>query len=159
MKELSEIFRYRLIWLNFLLVILFSLLMVWFNFISLFSFALMINLYDILGYHFALIRRTTQLPEKVIIKAYRIHQLLFESLLVVLLGVLFGWQYSLGCVIIKWFGIQDILYYLFLQRKIPEKFTWMKWTPFGIVKGDLSKNEVIFQSTIGFIIAALIIFI
>lgn len=119
----------------------------------------MINLYDILGYHFTLIRRTKQLPEKVIIKAYRIHQLLFESLLVVLLGVLFGWQHSLGCVIIKWFGIQDILYYLFLQRKIPEKFTWMKWTPLGILKGDLSNIEVIFQGTIGFIIAILIIFL
>lgn len=157
MKELVSIFRYKLIWLNIILLIFSSALMFSYNFFSLVTFALAINLYDILGYHFTLIRRSTQLPDKIIIRAYRIHQLLFEILITLLIGLIAGWKYSIASLIIKWFGLQDILYYLFLQKKIPDKFTWMKWTPFGILKGDLSKFEVIFQSVIGIIISILII--
>lgn len=124
---------------------------------SLMTFVLVINLYDILGYHFTLIRRSTQLPGKVIIKAYRIHQLIFEVLVAVLLGLLIGWTYSISCGILKWFGTQDILYYLFLKKELPKKFTWLKWTPFGIIKGDLSKFEVIFQVVIGIILALMVI--
>lgn len=157
MKELFEIFRYRLLWLNLILVALSIVLMFHYKIISLLAFVLLINLYDILGYHFTLIRRSSQVPEKIIVKAYRVHQLLFEILIAVLIGLLLGWQYSITCAILKWFGLQDLLYYLFLQKQIPGKFTWMKWTPFGIIKGDLSKFEVIFQATIGIIIALLII--
>ncbi|BDQ01627.1 MAG: hypothetical protein KatS3mg036_0798 [Ignavibacterium sp.] len=157
MKELFEIFRYRLLWLNLILVALSIVLMFHYKIISLLAFVLLINLYDILGYHFTLIRRSTHVPDKVIVKAYRVHQLLFEILIAVLIGLIFGWQYSITCAILKWFGLQDLLYYLFLQKQIPDKFTWMKWTPFGIIKGDLSKFEVIFQATIGIIIAILII--
>jgi len=157
LKELFEIFRYRLLWLNLILVALSIVLMFHYKIILLLAFVLLINLYDILGYHFTLIRRSTNVPDKVIVKAYRVHQLLFEILIAVLIGLLFGWQYSITCGILKWFGLQDLLYYLFLQKKIPDKFTWMKWTPFGIIKGDLSKFEVIFQATIGIIIAILII--
>lgn len=157
MKEVLEIFRYRLLWLNFILLVVSAVLMFNYNIISLVTFALMINMYDILGYHFTLIRRTTKLPDKVIIKAYRIHQMMFEFLAAILIGLMVGWEYSIGCVIIKFFGVQDALYYLFLQKKFPDKFTWMKWTPLGIIKGDLSKFEVIFQTAIGIIISILII--
>ncbi|MEJ5263249.1 MAG: hypothetical protein WHT45_11250 [Ignavibacterium sp.] len=157
MKELLEIFRYRLLWLNIFLLIISAFLMFEFNWLSLLTFALLINLYDILGYHFTLIRRSTQLPEKVIIKAYRFHQLLFEIIIILFIGFVIGWKYSITCAILKWFGLQDVLYYLILQKKIPEKFTWMKWTPFGILKGDLSGNEVIFQAAIGIIISILIL--
>lgn len=157
MKELFEIFRYRLLWLNLIIVALSIVLMFHYKIISLIAYVLLINLYDILGYHFTLIRRGSQVPEKIIVKAYRVHQLLFEILIAVLIGLLFGWQYSITCAILKWFGLQDLLYYLFLQKQIPDKFSWMKWTPFGIIKGDLSKFEVIFQATIGIIIAILII--
>lgn len=126
-------------------------------FLSVVTFMLLINLYDILGYHFTLIRRTTQLPPIIFIRAYRIHQFLYEVLLILFIGLLFNPKYSIACIILKWFGLQDILYYLFLQKEIPDKFTWMKWTPFGFIKGDLSKFEVIFQVTIGIIIAILII--
>lgn len=157
MKEVLEIFRYRLLWLNFILLVVSAVMMFYYNIISLLTFAFMINIYDILGYHFTLIRRTTQLPDKVIIRAYRIHQMMFEILTAVLIGLMVGWEFSIGCVIIKFFGVQDALYYLFLQKKFPDKFTWMKWTPLGIIKGDLSKIEVIFQAVIGIIIAILII--
>ena len=157
MKELIEIIKYRLIWFNILLLIVSTALMFEYKIFSILTYALIINLYDILGYHFTLIRRGTQLPDKVIISAYRIHQMMFEILAAVLIGLIIGWEYSIACLIIKFFGVQDAFYYLFLQKKFPGKFTWLKWTPFGIIKGDLSKFEVIFQTTIGIIIATLII--
>lgn len=157
MKELLEIIKYRFVWFNLTLAIISAVLMFEYRLFSLLTFTLVINLYDILGYHFTLIRRSTQLPDKVIIRAYRIHQLVFEILVAVLIGLLVGWIYSISCVIIKWFGVQDIFYYLFLNKNIPNKFTWMKWTPFGIIKGELSKFEVIFQSVIGIIISILIV--
>ncbi|MFN3873879.1 MAG: hypothetical protein ACK4R9_12845 [Ignavibacterium sp.] len=157
MKELIEIFKYRLVSLNILLVTVSAVLMFEFKVFSLLTFVLAINLYDILGYHFTLIRRSTQLPDKVIIKAYRVHQLIFEILVIVLLGLLIGWTYSINCGIMKWFGTQDILYYIFLKKELPNKFTWMKWTPLGMIKGDLSKFDVIFQVIIGIILALIII--
>jgi hypothetical protein len=157
LKELFEIFRYHLLWLNIVLLIISAVMMFRYQSLSLVTFALLINLYDILGYHFTLIRRSTQLPDKIIIRAYRVHQLLFEILIIFFIAFVIGWKYAIGCAIIKWFGLQDILYYLVLQKKIPDKFTWMKWTPFGILKGDLSKNEVIFQAAVGIIISILIL--
>lgn len=157
MREFLEILKYRLVSLNVVLIILSAALMFLIPFLSVVTFMLLINLYDILGYHFTLIRRTTQLPPIIFIRAYRIHQFLYEVLLILFIGLLFNPKYSIACIILKWFGLQDILYYLFLQKEIPDKFTWMKWTPFGFIKGDLSKFEVIFQVTIGIIIAILII--
>jgi hypothetical protein len=43
-----------------------------------FLFILLSNLFDILGYHFSLIRRTTQIPEKIIIHSYRINQFMYD---------------------------------------------------------------------------------
>lgn len=157
MKEIIEILKYRYVLLNFILILLSGVLTFILPVFSVVTFLLVINIYDILGYHFVLIRRTTQLPPKVIIRAYRINQILFEILFLILIGIEFGAIYSIGCLVIKWFGVQDILYYLFLQKSLPDNFTWMKWTPFGIIKGDLSRFEVIFQSVIGIIISILII--
>ncbi len=157
MKEIIEILKYRLVLLNFLLSIFFGILLFIEPVFSLLTFLLVINIYDILGYHFVLIRRTTQLPPKVIIRAYRINQILFEILVIVLIGIGFGVKYSIGCLVMKWLGVQDTLYYLFLQKPLPDKFTWMKWTPLGIIKSNLSRFEVIFQSAIGIIIALLIV--
>ena len=116
-------------------------------------------MFDILGYHFTLIRRTTTMPEQEIIKAYRINQLMFDVMLFIFLGLLFGWVPSLCGVILKLFGMQDIIYYIFLQKALPEKWHWLRWTPFGWFKKVLTKKEVIFQATLGFIISFVILFI
>jgi len=116
------------------------------------------NLYDILGYHFTLIRRTTKMPEKIIIKSYRINQLMFDVVLLILLGLYFGWVFSLCGAILKIFGLQDLLYYFFLQKKLPLKWTWMKWTPLGFIKGNLSRVEIILQGIFGTIIFLIIFF-
>ena len=118
-----------------------------------FLFLLTSNLFDILGYHFTLIRRTTTLPEREIIKAYRINQLMFDIMLFVILGLLFGWIPALCGTVLKIFGAQDVTYYIFLQKQLPEKWHWLKFTPLGLIKKLLTKNEVLLQATVGLILS------
>jgi hypothetical protein len=99
------------------------------------------------------------MPEKEIIKAYRINQLMFDAMLFIFLGLLFGWVPALCGVILKLFGAQDIMYYIFLQKPLPEKWHWLRWTPLGWFKNVLTKNEVIFQAALGFVISYTILFL
>lgn len=99
------------------------------------------------------------MPEREIIKAYRINQLMFDVMLYVVLGLIFGWIPAFAGVILKIFGLQDIFYYLFLQKPLPEQWHWLKWTPFGLFKTILTRKEVIAQAVIGIIISlAVLIF-
>jgi len=156
-NDLIKILKYRLLWLNIFLIALFTFLSFLVFEVSAFLFVLISNLFDILGYHFTLIRRTKEIPDKIIVKSYRVNQLLFDVLLLLLIGIQFSWIASIAGWIMKLFGLQDVFYYLFLKEKLPEKWNWMKWTPFGWFKGDLTKNEIIIQSIIGIIIAVLIL--
>jgi hypothetical protein len=157
MIEFVYVFKYRLVWLNSLLCIIFTVLSFYFIEAAAFLFILLSNLFDILGYHFTLIRRTTQLPEKIIIHSYRINQFMYDVLLLIIIGIQFNWISSLAGWIMKLFGLQDIFYYLFLEEKLPAKWNWMKWTPLGFLKGDLAKNEIITQAVIGIIISLLLL--
>ena len=157
MKDIINLLKYRLVWLNFFAVIIFLTLSFYSYWAVVLLFIFCSNLYDILGYHFTLIRRTTKMPEKIIIKSYRINQLMFDIVLLILLGLYFGWVFSLCGAILKIFGLQDLLYYFFLQKELPLKWTWMKWTPLGFIKGDLSRLEIILQGIFGTIICLLIL--
>ena len=157
MNELINILKYRLVWLNILLCVLFGLLSYFEYRLTAFLFVLISNLFDILGYHFSLIRRTVQLPEKIIIRSYRINQFLFDILLLILIGFLFDWIAAFSGWIMKLFGFQDILYYVFLQKELPQKWTWMKWTPLGFFKGNLTRNEIILQASIGVLITVILL--
>jgi len=116
-------------------------------------FLLTSNLFDILGYHFTLIRRTTTMPEKEIIKAYRINQLMFDVMLLIILELLFGRVPAICGVILKLFGVQDVCYYIFLQKALPKEWHWLKWTPFGWFKSILLRKEVIIQAIAGILIS------
>ena len=153
MNELINILKYRLVWLNLILCIIFLILSFYFFEVAAPLFVLLSNLFDILGYHFSLIRRTTQLPEKIIIHSYRINQFMYDVLLLIIIGIQFDWVVALSGWILKQFGLQDIFYYLFLKTSLPQKWTWMKWTPLGFFRGDLSKNEIIIQALTGIVIA------
>ena len=93
------------------------------------------------------------MPEREIIKAYRINQLMFDIMLFVILGLLFGWVPALCGTILKIFGAQDVSYYIFLQKQLPEKWHWLKFTPIGLTKKILTKKEVIIQAVLGIIIS------
>jgi hypothetical protein len=97
------------------------------------------------------------MPEQEIIKAYRINQLMFDIMLLIILGLVFGWLTALCGALLKLFGVQDITYYIFLQKPLPGKWHWLKWTPFGLIKKILSKEEVIIQAILGGIISFAII--
>ena len=157
MKEILAILKYKLIGLNLLLVILSGATM----FISIYFvpvfFILISNLYDILGYHFTLIRRSKIMPEKVIIRSYRVTQLMFDLTLLILTAVLFNPFVSFSSAVLKVFGVQDILYYVFLRMELPEKWTWLKWTPLGMIFKTLSKTQVIIQCLFGIFLAVLIL--
>jgi len=157
LKDLKNILLYKLTGLNFLLVLILSVLSFYFLYVVPVLFLLLSNLFDILGYHFTLIRRTTKMPEREIIKAYRINQLMFDGLLLLILGLLFGWVPAFCGAILKVFGLQDITYYIFLWKPLPEEWTWLKWTPLGFVKSKLSKTEVISQAITGAIICVVIL--
>ena len=72
MNEIFEIIKYKLVWLNIILIVAFGTGIYLSEYFAVPFFILTINLFDILGYHFSLIRRTTVMPEKIIIKAYRL---------------------------------------------------------------------------------------
>lgn len=93
------------------------------------------------------------MPEKEIIKAYRINQLIFDVMLFIITGLLTGWLPAFCGALLKITGVQDLMYYLFLQMSLPEKWTWLKWTPIGFFKKILTKKEVLFQAIMGIIIS------
>lgn len=159
MKEIIKILKYKLVGLNFLLVILSAAFMTYSIYFIPIFFIFTSNLYDILGYHFALIRRSKIMPEKIIIRSYRITQLMFDLSLLILLSVVFSPVSALSGAILKVFGVQDVLYYIFLQMELPERWTWLKWTPLGFLTKSLSKHMVIIQAIIGTVLAGLLFYL
>lgn len=157
MIEIKNIFSYRLVWLNAVFCLIFGFISFFYFEFAALLFVLLSNLFDILGYHFSLIRRTNQLPEKIIIHSYRINQFMYDVLLLIIIGIQFDWIAALAGWIMKLFGLQDVFYYLFLKEKLPLKWTWMKWTPLGFFKGDLSKNEIVTQAAIGILISVILL--
>lgn len=155
MKDLLAILSYRRIALNAVLILLFLGLAYYTEFAVPALFVLASNLYDILGYHFILVRKQSSLPEKEYVKSYRIIQLMFDITLLLLLGVSFGWAPALCGGILKIFGVQDLLYYVFLKKPFPKAWTWLKWTPIGFFKHKLSLHEVIWQAFAGTVIIIL----
>jgi hypothetical protein len=99
------------------------------------------------------------MPEQEIIKAYRINQLMFDAMLFIFLGLVFGWIPALCGVILKLFGAQDVTYYIFLQKPLPQEWHWLKWTPLGLIKKRLIKKEVVFQAVTGLIICIAVLVI
>jgi hypothetical protein len=157
MLDLLIILKYKRVWLNIILCFLTGILSFIVFEISALFFVLLSNVFDILGYHFTLIRRTNQIPDKIIVKSYRVNQFLFDALLLLLIGIQFSWVASIAGWIMKLFGLQDIFYYLFLNEKLPLKWNWMRWTPLGWFKGDLTKNEIVIQSIVGILIAMILL--
>jgi len=159
LETLKNIFLYKLTGLNFILILILIAISFYTPFAVPLLFLLTSNLFDIMGYHFTLIRRSTTMPEQEIIKAYRINQLMFDVMLFIFLGLLFGWIPAFCGVILKLFGVQDVTYYIFLQKSLPEEWTWLRWTPIGWFKNVLTKNDVIVQAALGFILSyAILIF-
>lgn len=83
---------------------------------------------------------------------------MFDVMLFIIIGLLTEWVPAFCGVLLKITGVQDLMYYLFLQMSLPEKWTWLRWTPIGLFKKILTKKEVLFQAVIGAIISYTILF-
>lgn len=84
---------------------------------------------------------------------------MFDVLLLILIGIQFNWVAAIAGWVMKLFGLQDVFYYLFLKENLPAKWNWMKWTPLGLIKGTLTKNEIIIQAVTGIVIAVILLII
>jgi len=179
LKFFWGILTYKLIWLNAILgVVSILLVLKGFYFLMPVVYLFLSNLYDMLGY-FVVLRRfwglskyeiecnnhkvfvyvqEGDIKDERIIAAYRIIQNMFDWLLFLFIWVTTGIKYAIAGKITKWFAAQDILFYLFLKVKLPEIWTWLEWTPLGLIKkGEGLKNrEVINQAIVGIILAMLI---
>lgn len=170
-----NLLKFRLIWLNVILGFLF-LVLAFFNsgFVPLF-YLFTTNLFDALGYYivlrrmwaektvvfgneFKLVFNLGELESDIILPAYRVIQFMFDFTLFVLIAIVFGLKPAIGGYVTKLFGAQDVLFYLVLKVKLPEKWTWLEWSVFGrLIRGGELKNWiVIVQAIIGVILGILI---
>lgn len=142
---------------------------------------LVFNHFDVLGYHYVLMREWAKeeywvnLEEK-IRSAYRVIQTTFEILLILFLWTNFGIISVIAFKIAHLSAVQDVLYYIVLRIKYPTYWTWLNWTfvgwfwkkekilnkipnkEYGREKyiANIPNKFVIIQAIIGFIISFVI---
>ena len=117
------------------------------------AFVLLTNMFDLLGY--GQIMEVTNAYDHTVYHAvlpyYRIIQKLFIFQLANYVWILTGnWIIALGCLCANFGGFQDVLYYFFGRYNFNQNYTWLKWTPLGMLIGDLNKWEFIGQGIISF---------
>ena len=160
-KHFFYVLCFRSIPINIALILASAIISIQFRLVVPFLFVLVSNLFDMFGYYFVLKRRWT-LPqsfyeeedEEKYTAAYRIIQNMFDWLLFAFISVVFGLKYAIAGWILKWFALQDVLFYLFLEIPLPYIWTWLEWTPLGMLnpKKYLTKKEVLIQTFLGILI-------
>jgi len=89
-----------------------------------------------------------------LVMSYRVLQHVFLLALVALTWGLFGWMVAAAWLLVWWFGGADLLYYWIGRYPLPRtSWTWLRWTPYGIVKGNLSTPDVLSQAGVGLLVA------
>lgn len=106
-----------------------------------FSFLIIFNAFDILGYYIAMnaevgLQKNIQLP------AYRIMQTSFQVVCLLLIGIVGGIIPVVLCLILHWFGWQDILFYAILKIPLPNAWNWLGWTPIGLISNVKFINNI-----------------
>lgn len=117
------------------------------------AFILLTNAFDLIGY--GNIQQVISNYDTNIYRAtipyYRIIQKLFNWLLAVTIWSITGnWIIAIACLCANFGGFQDLLYYIFGRYNLNQNYTWLRWTPLGILIGDLNKTEFIIQGIISF---------
>lgn len=127
----------------------------WFAPLAAMGALLLFTMFDLVGWEAVQPYYDT---DRKLVMAYRILQHTFLLMLFVLTWGLFGWTVAGAWILVWWFGGADILYYWIGQYLLPTAtWTWMKWTPLGIIKGDLSTLVVLIQAGVGMFIAILLL--
>src|ERR1035437_5653463 len=112
------------------------------------GFILLFNAFDLLGYRNMLGSEDT--TNKFQVASYRIMQIMFQVLLMVLLWKFYALKFAVAAVVMHMFGCSDLLYYIVGEYDIDQEWTWLKWTPIGAIanlwKRGLSGFEVVWQA-------------
>ena len=132
------------------------------------AFVLITNTFDLIGYGqiMEVVSNSTYYLSavsglySVIIPYYRIIQKLFNWLLVVTIWSITGnWIIAIACLCANFGGFQDVLYYLFGRYNFNQNYTWLRWTPLGMLIGDLNKWEFVIQGIVSFLLVSIILLI
>ena len=115
------------------------------------SFLLITNFFDMLGYgkRCDVIAKYSLELYQTILPYYRIAQKLTNALiLLVIWFITENWLVALACFASNFGGMQDVLYYFFGRYNFNQSYTWLRWTPLGILIGDLNKWEFVVQGIV-----------
>lgn len=168
LKALVNVITYRLVWLNLIIIVFLLFLSFRTDVFIPFLFLFISNFYDVIGFYIVLKREWT-LPrdiyevkkEDFYVAGYRIIQNMFDYLLLFVIFKLFGLKFVLSSFVLKLFGVQDVLFYVVLRINFPRYWTWLEWTPLGILKKSrtLKNSDVLLQALCGFILSIIIVFL
>lgn len=114
---------------------------------------------DELYYHGYVLNNDAKILAKRMIPAYRILQATIQVSLLLVITLHFGLIYAMAAEILHWFAVQDLLYYWTVNVPLPKTWTWLHWTPFGILDGNLTNGQVITMSVLGLLISIVLLII
>lgn len=153
MNNLINLLKYKYIWFNIILAVISILLAYSYNFLAPLFFIFITNVFDIYGYYFVLVHKKTIWPDDEIVKAYRIIQFMFDLSILSFIFVQFGPLQTSISLLLKMFGLQDLLYFLILQKKYPANWTWMGFTPIGLFVKKIPNTIIVLQGILALFIA------
>jgi hypothetical protein len=181
-----RLFRWARLKYNFLVILVVLLMAVGgFVFVVPLLYLFATNLFDVLGY-FVVLRRfwgvrkievgledkktavfisEGDLPDATILAAYRVIQNMFDYLLFAFIWIVWSWKYALVGAVLKWFAWQDLLFYWVVKYPLPSVWTWLSWTPWGLLnlvfknRRELKNSEVLAQAVVGLVIGVVLLFI
>lgn len=164
-KDYLDLLKFRWLWVDVVFSLLFLGLSFWKVEFLAFFFLMVSNLFDMLGYYVVLRRGVVEgeweLRSNIILPAYRVIQNMFDYLLLFVVLVYGGVLVALAGIVLKWFGVQDVLFYIFLKVRFPAVWSWLEWTPFGLlIKGGTIRNWIVMlQAVLGIAISIIILFV
>jgi len=122
---------------------------------------LLYTIFDLIGYE-AFKPNISRTPEDNLnlLQSYRILQTMFKVILTGFTWSFFDWKVAGGFWLLSWFGNADLLYYLIGKYSLREvQWTWLKWTPFGMMAKYLDSVFVVIQCLIGWCLLILFLLI
>lgn len=128
-----------------------------FHFCLPFAFVCIFTVFDYIGY--CNIMHSNQYS--IDIPAYRIIENMFMYVILLLVLSMAGWLIAL-CAVILWItGNEDLLYYYVGNDKLDKEWTWLSWTPFGLIYYIKSKPMplavVLIQAFLGLLTVIIIL--
>jgi len=163
MNNILQIFGYKRLTMSLIIGLLLLLIsVIWLPTCILPAFILILNYFDLIGFWILLQSGKLEEINNLAMGAYRILQMMFMISMLLFVEVNFSIRYMSACLILWWFGCQDLMFY-FVQHLygIPDTLSWMSWTPMGIINKSfkidyITGTEFVIQGIIGCVISLII---